>query len=265
MAANAAVTVSRLGGSATIIGCVGTDQQGLLVLDELRTERVDIHHVRRLHGMPTPESVVISEAGGERTIVGYTPDDISARAAPGLPQGKVDAVLVDARWPDASRAALSLARRINVPGVVDVDRLPVDAARRAILFAQASHLVFSEHALAAATDDADTECGLRRMRTLTNAHLSVTCGDRGVTWLDDDEVRHLDAFDVDVIDTTAAGDVFHGGFTLALAEGSCESAAFRLASAAAAITCSRPDARAGIPSRHEVCEFLSDRPTDGMT
>jgi sulfofructose kinase len=90
--------------------------------------------------------------------------------------------------------------------------------------------------------------------------VSVTQGEHGVTWMDDGELHHLDAFTVDAVDTTGAGDVFHGAFTLALAEGMAEAAAFRFASGAAAVKCARPGARAGIPDRVAVDDFLRARP-----
>ena len=67
------------------------------------------------------------------------------------------------------------------------------------------------------------------------------------------------AFDVDVVDTLGAGDVFHGAFVLALAETRPVPDALRWASAAAALKCTRFGGRAGIPSRAEVDEFLGER------
>jgi sulfofructose kinase len=79
-------------------------------------------------------------------------------------------------------------------------------------------------------------------------------------WVDGDDVRSLAAFDVDAVDTTGAGDVFHGAVTLALAEGADEARAFAFASAAAALKCTRPGARAGVPSRPEVDDLLDRTP-----
>ena len=71
-------------------------------------------------------------------------------------------------------------------------------------------------------------------------------------------MRHLLAFAVPVIDTLAAGDVFHGAFALELARGIASSDALRFAAAAAAIKCTRPGGRNGSPSRDEVERFLRE-------
>jgi sulfofructose kinase len=259
VAANAAVTVARLGCRATLLGCVGTDAVGDLVLDELGRERIDIHLIRRLDHQDTAESVVIIEPNGERTIVGTAPVLASERSAR-IPCAGFDSVLVDARWPDATRAALELAAASRIPAVVDVDRLPADAALREDMFRLASHLVFSATALEALTDVRDSACALHQARRLTTAHLSVTCGSAGVLWLHGREVRRLPAFDVDVVDTTGAGDVFHGAFAVGLSERMSDERALHFASGAAALKCSRPGARAGIPTRSEVVQFLDERP-----
>jgi len=256
VAANAAVAISRLGGRATLMGAVGSDEVGELVLDELRAEGIDVHRIRRLDATATPESLVIVQPDGSRTIVAHAGIDLGRLADPTLPSGELSAVLVDARWPDATRAALKSARRSGIPGVVDVDRLPADSS----LLDEASHLVFSEPAMAELTGSADLDVGLRAVAKNMRAHVSVTLGERGVTWVDGDELRHLDGFPVDAVDTTGAGDVFHGAFTLALAEGASESIGFRFASATAALKCSRPRARAGIPDRATVDEFLRSHP-----
>ena len=256
VAANAAVAISRLGGRATLMGAVGSDDVGDLVLDELRAEAVDVRYIRRLAATATPESLVIVQPDGSRTIVAHASIDLSRLEDPTFPQGELSAVLVDARWPDATRTALDVARRSGIPGVVDVDRLPTDSS----LLDDASHLVFSEPAMAELTGSADLDVGLREAARNVRAHVSVTLGERGVTWVDGDELRHLDGFPVEAVDTTGAGDVFHGAFTLALAEGASESVAFRFASATAALKCSRPGARAGIPDRATVDDFLRSHP-----
>jgi sulfofructose kinase len=255
IAANAAVAISRLGGHASLAGAVGTDPLGDAVLDELRDERIDVERVLRLLATATPESIVIVEPTGARTIIARATIELTEVDAPLLHDVGFAAVLVDARWPDATRAALELAQSAEIPSVVDVDRLPQDVD----MLAPATHLVFSEAALIELTGSDDHGLALGRAAERFPGRVSVTAGDRGVTWLDDGTVTHLDAFEVDAVDTTGAGDVFHGAFALALAEGDDDSDAFRFASATAALKCSRPGARAGIPNRADVEEFLSLR------
>jgi sulfofructose kinase len=82
-------------------------------------------------------------------------------------------------------------------------------------------------------------------------------GPQGCLWLDDSGPSHQPAFAVEVIDTTGAGDVFHGAYALALAEGRGVESAMRFASGVAALKCTHHGGRAGIPTRQEVDAFLA--------
>lgn len=251
VAANAAVAVARLGGRAVLISRVGDDVEGEVILAGLRADGIDVSAVQRVEGHSTPFSAVLIDPSGDRTIVNHTPDDLLAGEPPELPD--FDAVLVDGRWPDASTIALRTARERGVPGVVDADR-PLDPR----LLDLASHIVFGEDALASTTGLVDHADGLRAVAARSDAMLAVTAGADGVVWLDHGTACELPAFEVTVVDTTGAGDAFHGAFTLALAEGADDASALRFAAATAAVKCTRPGARRGIPIRADV-EALLDR------
>jgi sulfofructose kinase len=256
VAANAAVAVARLGGDARYVGLVGDDALGDRIIAGLNAAGVDTSGVRRAAGVASPVSAVLVDESGERTIVNHTPTalfaagEISAAAA----TGSADAVLVDVRWPAGAVAALQAARAAGVPGVFDFDR-PMDS-RGDELLGLATHVAFSQSALAATADTDDPGVGLQRMAQRTDAWLAVTVGSDGVFWLSGGEVAHLPAFAVEVVDTVGAGDVFHGALALAIAEGQEPSAAVRFASAAAALKCTRPGGRAGTPGRDEVEQLL---------
>jgi len=88
--------------------------------------------------------------------------------------------------------------------------------------------------------------------------VAVTDGEHGALWRADKARGHQPASTVDAVDTLAAGDVFHGAFVLALAEGRNENEALRFASAAAALKCTRFGGIAGTPTRTEVDQLLND-------
>jgi sulfofructose kinase len=261
LSANAAVAVARLGGVAMLASVIGDDATGDALLAGLADEHVDTYLVQRRAGVTSPLSAVIVSADGARTIVNHTPPELLAHTCPDLDDVTCSAVLVDGRWPSGTRAALELARTRGVPGVVDVDRSSVDAAVLATCMELASHLIFSEDALREVSRMSSASDGLQRIGRDTDAHVSVTLGPRGVVWIDRGEIRSMGAFVVDVVDTTGAGDVFHGAATLALAEGVDEAHAFAFASAAAALKCARPGARAGIPPRQDVDDLLGRTPS----
>jgi sulfofructose kinase len=257
VAANAAVAVARLGGSSILASCVGDDPAGRAVLDGLADERVDTHFVRRVVSTATPFSTIVVSCDGARTVFNHTPAGLFDRPCLPLDHRQVNAVLTDCRWRAGTQAALRHAHDNGVPCVVDIDRCITDRETRRLVFGLGTHLVFSENALSDTTGRASSGDGLRAIAQQTDAHVSVTLGERGVQWLDGDVVESIDAFVVDVVDTAAAGDVFHGAFALALAEGLDEPAGFRFAAAAAALKCSRPGARSGMPDRSAVDELVA--------
>lgn len=256
-AANAAAAIARLGGSARFIGPLGDDSLGRELTDELAVLGVDLSRVRSVMGAKSPLSAVAVDSSGERSIVNHTDPRLFEHAdsitAPDL--ANADAVLADVRWSEGAASALDWARRNGIPGIVDFD---IGAASSEPLLAAATHVVFSAPALRQVSGLQDLIRALDAVSAMTRAWLAVTDGPRGSLWLENGEARHLDAFDVDAIDTTGAGDIYHGVFALSLAEGNTEVDAIERASAAAAISCTRFGGRAGAPDRDELERFLEE-------
>ncbi len=257
VAANAAVTVARLGGTARFVGRVGDDEAGERILAGLRAEGVDASAVERVAGEASPVSAVLVDGAGERLIVNHAGPGLFSAGRAGADQvAGAGAVLADMRWKGGSLGALRAARAAGIPAVLDCDH---DPAGREELLAAATHVVFALPTLARFTGVPDAPGALAAAAWHTDAWVAATAGAAGVHWLDGGEARHLAAFEVGVVDTLGAGDVFHGAFALALAEGRPVAEALRFAAAAAAIKCTRFGGRAGIPTRAEVDEFLEAR------
>ncbi|MEX0959358.1 MAG: PfkB family carbohydrate kinase [Burkholderiales bacterium] len=254
MMANAAVAISRLGGEVALCGPLGEDAVGPVIRAQLQAEGVNVDALRSFPGMTSSHSAVLVDARGERLVIGYRGSALHAPAdwLPLDPPASAAAVLVDVRWPQGAEAALRAARDANVPAILDGEVAP--AGLLDSLSAIADHVVFSERGLAECSG-LDVEGGLRRVLAKGARVAAVTRGAAGVFWVEGDaphELRHCPAFDVTVVDTLAAGDVFHGAYALAIAEGRRTGDAMRFASAAAAIKCSRPGGRGGAPTRSEV-------------
>jgi sulfofructose kinase len=137
--------------------------------------------------------------------------------------------------------------------VLDADR---PTAEDDPLFGIPTHVVFSSECLRATTGENDLGAGLMRMAPRTKAFLAVSDGPNPVRYLTEGSLRMLPVFRVDAIDTLAAGDVFHAGFALALAEGRDEAAALRFGAAAAGLKCTRFGGSMGAPARAEVDALL---------
>ncbi|MER3461954.1 MAG: carbohydrate kinase [Armatimonadota bacterium] len=239
-AAVGAVAISRLGGEAHLVSRRGDDAVGERLELLLKAERVRTHFQM---GAGTPISAVLVAPDGERHIFPYRPE---------LPEGLVlnaerllegaDALLLDGRWPDGGLRLGQFARKRKIPTVLDLDR---DRPGDWELVPVSTHVVASQ-------EFAESVGGIETLfARLKKAHVwaAVTLGAEGAVH----PGGHISAHRVHVQDTTGAGDVFHGAFALALAQGKGEVEGLEFASAVAALHCSN-----GAPPRlDEVAAFLA--------
>ena len=256
-AANAAVTVSRLGGQASLWARVGDDQVGARIITEMEEYGVDISHMRRVPGRRSGVSAVMVDRKGERLITAFADRELDADSS-WLPLDRIqefDVVLGDVRWPAASERAFRAASEQGIRTVLDADLTTDDAVDRLIHLAD--YAVFSAPALRRLSGEEEFETGLMRAQERTKGMVGVTLGARGFAWLENGQLHQTPSFPVDAVDTLAAGDVFHGAFALGIAEHLSLEETGRFAAAAAALKCTRWGGRAGIPSRSELDAFLS--------
>jgi sugar/nucleoside kinase (ribokinase family) len=262
-AANAAVAIRRLGGHARVVsplgGPDGSDLTGDNVLAKLRRETVDVAHIARMSGVASSRSSIFIDAEGERTIVSYRDPGLE-RARPRDPAGAIagaDAVLADNRFPEF---VLPIVRSAVAKGsivVLDGDRL---IGLNDELLILPTHIVFSADGLRATAQTEDLQAALRIVAGHTAALVAVTQGADDLLWVEGGSVQRLPAFRVNAVDTLGAGDVFHGAFVLALAEGRSVAAAMRFAAATAALKCTRMGGGGGAPRRGEVDRFVDEHP-----
>lgn len=259
MAANAAAAIARLGGQAVFWGPTGDDEIAAAIRQRLAEDGVDAGGLKSFPGLTSSHSAVLVDGQGERLVVGLRGTALSAPAdwLPIEDIATARAVLVDVRWPAGSRRALQAARNAGIPAILDGEI----AAPEVIddLVGCASHVVFSQRGLEAWSGSSG-ESGLARVLDRGARVAAVTKGGEGVRWIEASrpgDLRACPAFAVTAVDTLAAGDVFHGAYALALAEGGDVEGAMRFAAAAAAIKCSRPGGRNGAPLREEVDAFLA--------
>ena len=258
MAANASVAVARLGGQASYWGRVGTDALGTRILDQLSAEGVDVAAVRRIAGCVSPSAAILVADDGERLVCAYNDPKLDPDAS-WLPLDQVptfDAVLADVRWPAGAAAVLDAARAAQKPAVFDGDIGPRDALLD--LARRASHVVFSEPGLAHVAGTSAPGDGLAWIAQSVRGIVGVTLGAEGFLWLDRGKERRMPAPKIAAVDTLAAGDVWHGAFTLALAERRDVAEAARFANTAAALKCTRAGGRLGAPTRAEVAAKLAE-------
>ena len=261
-ALNAAIAIARLGGRVAFAGPMGDarEMSSGFILAQMAQEGIDTSHVVRMPDASTPVSAIIIDATGERTLTIYRDPVLWMVKLPDADKllDGCQAVLVESRCAAFAVSLCTEARRRGIPVIVGIDRA---MSLQDGLLTAASHLLFSSEQVqetAGVTEDGEA---LRLLARLTPAFLAATRGPDGTIWLNEaGELEETAAFPVQAVDTLGAGDVFHGAFTLRLAEGAGVRKALRFAAATAALKCTRFGGAFGSPQRAEVEAFLTASP-----
>ena len=242
----------------TAIAClVGDDDYGGRVVAELRQAGVDcLIEIRPGH--PTPVSfILVNRANGSRTIINRK------AASPSLKLSRERLAEVEPRLLlfDGHELEASLAAMEAFPSAITV--LDAGSLREGTqtLSGRVRYLLCSERFACQATgvDDvsAQWQFCLRRLRRADDQFVAVTLGGKGAHLHDGKLEGRLPAMPVKAVDTTAAGDLFHGAFAFALMRGMDFGAALRLATVAAGLSVRKPGGRPSTPALAAVLEELS--------
>lgn len=253
----ALVTMARFGRKTAISGVVGDDIGGRFILDGLQRENVNTDHVAVREGFESPTSVIVVEQG-RRTIfeapqgVGFplSWDDVRE-----LPFDDCDALLLDARKVDVQLEAAERVRSAGGLVVLDCGH-PRDGVDE--LVTRTDVAIFSHtYPKSLFGDDYDVERFVRDTVTKLPeggpAVAGVTLGADGCALASRDEpFFRLPGVRVEALDTTGAGDVFHGAFTHAYLKTRSVAEAARFANLTAARKCEGMTGRAPLPPEAEL-------------
>ena len=262
LAATALVAAARLGSSCAYAGVLGTDEPSDFASDRMTAEGVDMSHAQRRDDAHVVQAViVVDESSGSRNIF-FDLNGVVGAAPDWPPESLIEqarVLLVDHIGIEGMIRAAKIAQAERVPIVADLED------DRVLGFADmlelVDHLVISQAFAERLTGRSDPAAAAGKLWTGRRAAVVVTCGAEGCWWLDGAEgkaAQHQPGFNVDAIDTTGCGDVFHGAYASALARGLDLHERIRFASAAAAIKATRCGGQDGIPSRSTVEQFLSE-------
>ena len=249
--ANQAAAAAALSSSVAMIGRVGDDSSGKLLLDDLRSRGVDVFGVVSCAAPTGTATVAVETGSGENLIV----------VAPGA-NGLVEPADVTV---DAVASASVLLAQLEIPldavtaavshagGQVVLNPAPPPGELPAELLAQVDVLVPNEWELlrlaGATSSDGTPETLAELARSVTGSDVVVTLGERGALIVPAAGAWTLvPAPAVSVMDTTGAGDCFCGALCVALAGGAALAEAVTYAVTAAALSTTGPGARGGLPS-----------------
>ncbi len=251
-AANAAVTVSRLGFQAAFCGYIGNDMYGEMHYSELVDEGVYLDLVVRGES-PIPLSFILVKPDGKRSLVNYRGDTKP------IPQHDIDisslktkAILFDGHEPLISPPIVELAKSRGIITILDAGS--VHKGTKALI-TEVDYLVCSEKFAFQFTGGKEYSQALSILGE-TVLNVVITLGGEGLIWKSSQDTGFLAAYSIKAIDTTGAGDVFHGAFAACLAEGKDWLSTLQYANAAAALSCTKVGARRSVPNNFEVEDFL---------
>lgn len=254
---NQAVAAARLGAEVSFVGRIGDDAYGELALAFWQEEGVHTDFVVRDAEQPTGVAPIWVDAAGENAIVvalganlAVARADIDAAAAT---IAGADLLVVQLEIPlDTVDHALQVAQAHGVRSILN----PAPAVSLEPEFiARANWLTPNETELV--TLFGENPADLRSLVAHGDQTLIETMGAAGVRWATQTESGQVPTFEVDVVDTTGAGDAFTGALAVVLAEGMALEPALRFANAAAALSVTRLGTAPAMPRREEVEALLA--------
>lgn len=247
-AANAAVAIKRLGGKAAFAGYLGTDAFGEAHLREFQDEGVSTHGIAR-GDIPTPVAAVSIKPDGARSIVDFRAAQADAcEGSVSLAEQTPSALLLDGHQPLLSAKLLDEARELGIPTLLDAGSIHDGTM---MLYNQVDYLITSEKFARSFTGEDDPRLALAALDG-SAPFVAATWGEDGVYWQNENGQHHTPAFDIEPVDTTGAGDAFHGAFALGLVRGLSVRDNIRFSSATAALTCLKAGARNALPALKDV-------------
>ena len=257
----ALAALGRLGASCGIVGTVGGDDFGRFCVEDLVRHRVDTTWLTVDSRGTTPFCVCLSESeGGGRQLLGY-----GGTCRRPQPEDVPEDYIASARYlhltqmTPASVDAAKMAKKHGVAVSIDADSYQASLTENIGLL---DILIASEATYNALFRNDRYEDNCRSLREKGPGTVIFTFGEKGCVGVWDGGFFQLPAYKVDAVDTTGAGDVFHGAYLFALVQGHKAPEAARFASAVSAIKCTRLGGRAGIPDLPTVEGFLRDGTID---
>ncbi len=251
-AASASIAVSRLGLKSAFAGYLGTDPFGDYLLKDFLEAQVNLDMLVR-DEIPTSISAVFVTPTGKRSLVNYrSPQPISARALD-FSKLRAKVILFDGHEPEISIPLIEMAGRWKAITILDAGSVHKGTRN---LASRVDYLVASEKFALDFSPGNNLEEALSALAKHATS-VVITVGERGLYWYHQGQSGKMPAFQVDAVDTTGAGDAFHGAFAACVARNWDWERTLQFSSAAAAISCTQLGGRPGLPTQRNVEDFLA--------
>lgn len=260
--ATALVTLSRLGVKTRFMGVIGDDEAGEKIEKGLIAEGVDISYMLTEQGGGSQTAcILIKKKTAGRTIFWSRSLKGECAANESFLEG-AQILHLDGLMEDASIHAAEMAKSLGIPVMLDAGSVRPKSHQ---LIPLCDYVVcsekFSEKYSSGASVHTET---LKRLTGLGVKFAAVTLGAKGSLTHIDDRVFYHPAYDIWAVDTTGAGDVFHGGCLYGILNNWPYEKIIGFATAVAAMKCLKAGGRAGIPLISDINEFMSKTPLSSL-
>lgn len=264
--ANQAVAAGRAGADIAFIACVGADDIGERIRQQLQQDRIDTAPVETVADESTGVAMIFVNGEGENNIGIYSGANAALTPARVAQHQQViadaDALLMQLESPlESVLAAAKIARAQQTQVILN----PAPASALSDELLALIDIITPNETEAeiltgiAVKSDEDAERAAAALHAKGIDTVLITLGRRGVWLSEQGNGVRIPGFSVQAIDTIAAGDTFNGAFITARLEGVPMHDAVRFAHAAAAIAVTRPGAQPSVPWRTEIDAFLQQQ------
>lgn len=258
----ALVAAARLGAKTAYIGKLGEDEYSRFVLKEFQQDGVNVEHAIFAESAQPPVAFIhVEQNSGERRIARYwkefdlKPEEIEAEII-----RNSHILFLEHHFVEVGIFAAGLIKPAGGLIVVDAERNVVGFEQ---ILHSADYIISSQNFATQQTNSADPEQSAYRLQQKYGGIVVVTAGENGAFCRTPENIFYQPAFQVDIVDTTGAGDVFHGAFMVGLMAHWPLPKILEFAAAVAAMKCRGLGGRAMIPSRDEAEEFLKGNSSTG--
>lgn len=252
----ALTAATRLGAKTAYLGKLGLDEYSLFLLDEFQKQGVGTRHVIfEKQAQPPVSFIHVDKHSGEKRISRYwqefkiAPQELNRSV---IQNSRL--LFLDHYYTEAGLAAARWIKESDGTVVVDAERFTPGFDE---ILKTADYVIASHKFTLQQTGDNDPQGGAKSLQKKYGNIVVVTAGEKGAFCETQEESFHQPAFSVNVVDTTGAGDVFHGAFMIGLLENWPLRKTVEFSAAAAALKCRGLGGRAMIPTRQEALSFLN--------
>jgi sugar/nucleoside kinase (ribokinase family) len=250
------VVACRLWGMSTrYVGKLGTDDAATMHAEAFASAGVEAQLIH-VAGAASPRSLILVDHDGERTVLCRRNEQLILKPEELSREWIINAraLHVDGYDTAAATRAAQWAREAGIPVIADLDELYTGVED---LIRNVDYLIVSRDFPTRLTGESDLHTALRLIQSTYGCRLTAaTLGPDGVLAWDGREFLHRSAYQVSVVDTTGAGDIFHAGFIYGLLQGWPLERQLDFACAAAALNCTEEGARGNIQSVAAITALL---------